>query len=343
VPTNYLHQVCINLKETLYDMARFMIYGTCYTGRLACEYARSIGLDFVCAGRDERVVKTLAWSLKLQHRIFGVDNRSEIDSALENVDVLLNCAGPFARTARPFIDACIRNRVHYLDISAELESYHYAEECSDDAIQAGVMLLPGCGGSVSILSGLVQHALKDIHSLVSIDIALHVSGSTSRGSAIGALESLTVACLQRLHGKLVPQETTTTRRFNFDDGNGDVECFSITLPDLITIWNATGVPNVKTYVHAVDDVFPKGDSKTLPDGPSAEEREENPYHAAVEFSTANGKVRRAILHTVNGYTFTSVASVETARRVLNANLCQAFRRWYQYLEIKFWKQCQAQA
>jgi short subunit dehydrogenase-like uncharacterized protein len=302
-----------------------MIYGTGYTGRLACEYASSIGLEFICAGRDERVVGNLASTLKVQHRIFRVDDGSEIDCALENTDVLLNCAGPFARTARPFIDACIRNKVHYLDISAELDSYHYAEERGDDAIRADIMLLPGCGGSVSMLGGLVQHALKDIESPVSIDIALHVSGSMSRGSAISAAESLTVACLQRSNGKLVPQEITATRNFDFDDGNGDVVCFPITLPDLITIWKATGVPNIRTYVHAADNVFPKGDLETLPDGPSAEAREENSYNAAVEVTAANGKVRRAILYTVNGYTFTSVASVETARRVLNAKFMPGFQ------------------
>jgi short subunit dehydrogenase-like uncharacterized protein len=306
-------------------MARFIIYGTGYTGRLACEYASSIGLDFICAGRNKRTVEDLATTLKVQHRIFSIENAFEIDSALENIDVLLNCAGPFARTAKPFIDACIRNKVHYLDISAELDSYHYSEERSDDALKAGVMLLPGCGGSVSMLGGLVQHALKDIQSPVSIDVALHVSGSMSRGSAISAAEELAVACLQRLNGQLVPQETTATRKFDFDNGHGVVDCFPITLPDLITIWKATGVPNIRTYVHAADDVFPKGDLKSLPDGPTAEERETSLYHAAVEVTTANREVQRAVLHTVNGYTFTSVASVEAARQLLNTKCMPGFQ------------------
>jgi short subunit dehydrogenase-like uncharacterized protein len=297
-------------------MARLMIYGTGYTGRLTAEYASSISLDFICAGRNETAVKALASTLSVQHRIFGVKNAFEIDSALETIDVLLNCAGPFAHTAKPFIDACIRNKVHYLDISAELYSYQYAEERSDDALQANVMLLPGCGGSVAMLGGLVHHALKDAQSPISIDIALHISGAMSRGSAISAAEGLALECLQRLDQQLVLQETTATRKFDFDDGNGVVDSFPITLPDLITIWKATGVPNIRTYVHAADDVFPKGDLKSLPDGPTAEERKKSPYQAALDVTNADGTIRRVVLHIVNGYTFTSVASVEAARRAL---------------------------
>jgi short subunit dehydrogenase-like uncharacterized protein len=297
-------------------MARLMIYGTGYTGRLAAEYASSISLDFICAGRNETAVKALASTLNVQHRIFGIKNAFEIDSALETIKVLLNCAGPFAHTAKPFIDTCIRNKVHYLDISAELYSYQYAEERSDDALQANVMLLPGCGGSVAMLGGLVHHALKDAQSPISIDIALHVAGAMSRGSATSAAEGLAVECLQRLGQQLVPQETTATRKFNFDDCNGGVDSFPITLPDLITIWKATGVPNIRTHVHTADDVFPKGDLKSLPDGPTAEERKKSPYHAAVDVTNADGTIRRMVLHTVNGYTFTSVASVEAARRAL---------------------------
>lgn len=41
----------------------------------------------------------------------------------ETVDVLLNAAGPFANTAEPLMAAAIAAGVHYLDFSAELDTY----------------------------------------------------------------------------------------------------------------------------------------------------------------------------------------------------------------------------
>ena len=49
------------------------------------------------------------------------------DAALSDITVVLNCAGPFMRTATPLMEAAIRTHTHYLDVAAELDSYHLAE------------------------------------------------------------------------------------------------------------------------------------------------------------------------------------------------------------------------
>jgi short subunit dehydrogenase-like uncharacterized protein len=55
----------------------------------------------------------------------------------------------------------------------------------------------------------------------------------------------------------------------------------------------------------------------MPDGPTLAQRKANRYHAAVEVTAEDGTVVRSILDTVNGYTFTTLAAVEAARRVMN--------------------------
>jgi short subunit dehydrogenase-like uncharacterized protein len=306
-------------------MTELMIYGgTGYTGRMASEYAKSLSLNFVLAGRTEAKVKTLASTLNVPHRVFDVDDAHRVDSALNGIRVLLNCAGPFARTAKPLIDACIRNKVHYLDISAELDSYLLAEKRDAEAKEANILLLPGAGSSVAMLGCLAGHVVERVESPSSIDIALHVSGPMSRGSAVSAA-NFAASCLQRLRGELVEQDAAGTRQFNFDDGNGDVDCFPVTLPDLITLWKSTSVANIRTFVHASGDAFVAGDPAALPDGPSVEQREANPYHVAVSVTAADGNVTRAVLHTVNGYTFTPVASVEAAKRLLTLQVRGGFQ------------------
>jgi hypothetical protein len=72
--------------------------------------------------------------------------------------------------------------------------------------------------------------------------------------------------LHRIDGQLVEREAGAVRDFDF--GNGPVSSFGVTLPDLITIWRATEIPNIETFVHLTDTVFPEGDLAAMSDGPT---------------------------------------------------------------------------
>jgi short subunit dehydrogenase-like uncharacterized protein len=295
-------------------MTKLMIYGaTGYTGRMAAKHANTAGTPLVLAGRSEATVAKLASELGVEFRVFGLDDNSVIDCGLADISVLLNCAGPFMRTADALLKASIRNGVHYLDTAAELDSYRLAEAIDDEAKAAGVMLMPGGGGSVAMLGSLAGHAVGKVHDARRIRIALHVAGGLSRGSAISATENLTVETLERIDGGLT---AATADIQTFDFGKGAVDCFPVTLPDLITIWRATGVPNIQTFVHVTGDGFPQGDLSLLPDGPSEEERLANRYQAVVEVTDAEGQVAHSLLDTVNGYAFTAMAAADAGRRIL---------------------------
>ncbi|KAK7915222.1 hypothetical protein PG985_012925 [Apiospora marii] len=321
-------------------MNQLMIYGASgYTGRLASEHAKLIGLPIVLAGRSEATVAHVATSLNAPYRVFDLDTPSIIKSVLRDasVKVLLNCAGPFESTAEPLIAACIETGVHYLDISAELGSYQLALDRADAAEKANVMLLPGCGGSVAMLGCLAAHAIRNMQDPTHIDVTLRVAGPMSRGSIASASKSAMAGaqCLQRLGNELVPwggqegdgSKVSAGRQFDFDDGEGPVSCFPITLPDLVTIWKSTGVATIRTFACVAGSgtmSFPE-DGKMIPDGPTPEERDATPYHAAVAAAGADGTVKHAVLHTVNGYTFTAMASVEAARRVLDGEFKAGFQ------------------
>jgi short subunit dehydrogenase-like uncharacterized protein len=205
--------------------------------------------------------------------------------------------------------------VHYLDIAAELDSYRLAQQCDARAQAAGVMLLPGSGGSVAMLGCLASHAASRMTNPHKVRIALYVSGGMSRGSAISASENLTTETLVRIDHQLSKRTSTDTRLFDFGNGQGGVPCFPVTLPDLITIGQTLAVPDVETFVHVSGNAFPEGELSALPDGPTREERAANRYQAAVEVVGADGTVVRSLLDTVNGYTFTAMAAAEALRRV----------------------------
>src|SRR6476469_8967947 len=126
-----------------------LLYGaTGYTGRLIIEEAIRKGLPLILAGRNEQALRELAIENNLSYRVAPLDDSNRLDNSLQDVAVVLHAAGPFAITAEPMIAACIRNKVHYLDITGEIGVFEYAHRMSNLARDAGIMLLPGCGFDV---------------------------------------------------------------------------------------------------------------------------------------------------------------------------------------------------
>ena len=307
-------------------MKKLMIYGAAgYTGGMAAQHAASAGLELVLAGRekDRRALKALAGLLGADVRLFSLDDPSAIERGLEGICVVLNSAGPFTNTAAPLMSAAVRTGVHYLDFSAELCTYREALALDGQARVAGVMLLPGSGGSVAILGSLAGHTVARVKDPRAISIALDVAGAMSRGSATSAKQNIVTQTLHLVDGELVERSPKEVRDFDF--GKGPQSSFPVTLPDLLTIHQATGVAHIETFVHVTEGAFPTGNVQALPAGPSIEERAANRYHAAVEVTGADGTVARSVLDTVNGYTFTSMAAAEAARRVLAGEVRAGFQ------------------
>src|SRR5688572_12990008 len=98
-----------------------LIYGANgYTGELIARRAAAAGVAAVVAGRNAAAVAALAVELGREHRAFALDDPAAIDRALSGIHAVLNCAGPFSRTAAPLVAACLRARAHYLDITGEV-------------------------------------------------------------------------------------------------------------------------------------------------------------------------------------------------------------------------------
>lgn len=288
-----------------------MIYGaTGYTGRMAAEQARAQGLDLVIAARNAEKLQALATELDVPYRVFGADASAD----LADIGVLLNFAGPFAQTAGPLMKACITAGVDYLDITAEITVYRLAERLGEQAAEAGVMLLPGVGWDVVPTDCLALHVARRVQHPQSLKVALQVAGSMSRGSAMSVGEIIGAGLLARVDGRLVA--TPDAQPQDFDFGDGPVLCAPLSFGDLVTGWHSTGIPDIAMFVHISGEAFPEGDLSQLPDGPSAQQREAHRARAVAQITGADGSVARSVIETVNGYSYTPLAAVEAARRVL---------------------------
>ncbi|RRN63881.1 trans-acting enoyl reductase family protein [Caulobacter sp. 602-1] len=303
---------------------RLLIYGaTGYTGQMVAQAAKDAGLDIVLAGRGAGKLAKLALKLDAPSRAFAVDDAPALHEALGDCAAVLNCAGPFAATARPIIEACLATGAHYLDITAEFNVYALAEALSDAATKAGAMLLPGVGWDVVPSDALAVRTVAQVGDPQRLRIALQVAGSMSRGSAISAGEIVAVGLLVRQDGKIVAKPDAASAEFNF--GEGYVECFPLSFGDLVTAWRSTSVPNIEMFVHVTGAAFPQGDLSSLPDGPSAQERDENRARVVVEVLGADGSLASAMIETVNGYSYTPLAAAQAALRVLGGEYRAGFQ------------------
>src|SRR5688572_19578744 len=99
----------------------YLVYGANgYTGELIAREAAQRGQHPVLAGRNAAEVGRLAAELGLDHRVFALDDARAVDTGLEGMAAVLHCAGPFSHTSKPMADACLRRRVHYLDVTGEI-------------------------------------------------------------------------------------------------------------------------------------------------------------------------------------------------------------------------------
>lgn len=302
-------------------MNTLLIYGaTGYTGRMAAERAKALGLPFEIAGRDHTRLAALAAQLDVPFRVFDADPHAQ--DWLSGISVLLNFAGPFVYTAEPLIRACIKAGVDYLDITAEINVYQLAERLGAEAASHHVMLLPGVGWDVVPTDSLAVHVAKRVEEPFALSIALQVPGSMSRGSALSVSEIIGAGVLARIDGELVATPDATPRFFDF--GEGPVLCVPLSFGDLVTGWHSTAIPNIAMFVHISGEAFPEGDLSLLPDGPTQEQRDAHRARAVAEVIGVDGAIARSVIETVNGYSYTPLAAIEAARRVLEGERQSGF-------------------
>jgi short subunit dehydrogenase-like uncharacterized protein len=312
---------------------KVLVYGgNGYTAKLLLPRLKALGVDVIAAGRSAAAVAETAGELGLSRRVFALSDPKRIDDNLEGATLLLNAAGPFVNTARPLIDACLRQRVDYLDLSGELEPLAYAAECSEFARCLGVMLLPAVGFDVVPSDCLSVHLLERLPSATRLTISISASNLLSRGSASTFAEHAGTWVHVRRDGALEPVRLRTQMRW-VDFGSGMRPTIAVSWGDLVTAFRSTGVPNIEVYFEATAFRWTAVTTnqmynwalrstaikswfgalaRAIPDGPTREERVRE--RSVIVGEVTDGiRRRRSRLVTPEAYTFTA----DIASRVID--------------------------
>ncbi|HVS30376.1 MAG TPA: saccharopine dehydrogenase NADP-binding domain-containing protein [Thermoanaerobaculia bacterium] len=227
-------------------MSEWMIYGANgYTGELIAREAARLGLAPVLAGRNAERIRALAAELRLESRVFDVGAPQ-----LSGISLVLHCAGPFSRTSRPMVDACVAQGAHYLDITGEIPVFEAIMAHHDEAKSRGVTLLPGVGFDVVPTDCLAAMLAQKMPAATELWLAFYARGSTlSRGTLRTMLDGIGQGGAVRRDGRIIRVPPAyDAREIPFSCGAR----MAMTIPwgDVSTAFHTTGIPDVRVYAAA---------------------------------------------------------------------------------------------
>jgi short subunit dehydrogenase-like uncharacterized protein len=297
--------------------SRLLIYGaTGSTGTLLSHRAKAAGLAFDIAGRDADKVAALALELGVPYHVFAVDEAAGWQRALVDKACLLNAAGPFSATAAQAMEACLTHRVHYLDITAEVDIYRLAETKNEAALAAGIMVLSGAGLFVSY-DPLALHTARRVPNPVKLRMAFRYTGGFTPGSVASSANIIAAGLLVRQNGELVKLAEAPAQPFDFGDGPQDS---SLTpLGGVVLCWKSTGIPNIEEYFH-MQPLAASGATANAADEPGAGRNK-----ILAEVTDADGTVVRSLVDSPPGYLLTVESAIVVAQQVLKGSFKTGFQ------------------
>ena len=304
-----------------HTVAVFGAYG--HTGRFVVAELHDRGFIPLLSGRAADKLQALAASHPASDvRSASVDDPASLDRALVGAAAVINCAGPFAATAAPMIEAALRAGIAYVDVAAEIEANidtftHFA----DRARAAGTVVVPAMAFYGGLGDLLATTAMGDWKAADEAHIAYGLSSwhPTAGTRAAGKISR------QRRNGLRV--RYTNGQLEYRDDAPPVLEwpfpapmgtravIGEFTMADVVTIPSHLSIPEVRTYmtVEAAKDV-------SAPDTPTptaVDERGRSSQTFLVDVIVRSGGTdRRAVASGQDIYAVSAPLAVEAVHRIL---------------------------
>jgi short subunit dehydrogenase-like uncharacterized protein len=317
-----------------------LIYGaTGYSGRLITSAALELGLRPILCGRNEAKLAAMAQPLCLDYRVAGLTEAWQLDAALRDIDVALNAAGPFSQTSAPIVEACLRTRSHYLDITGEIPVIEALVRRDPDARTARVMIMPAVGFDVVPSDCLAAHVARRLPDASSLAFGLTGLVSATPGSAKTLVEHAGYGVKVRRGGVIASLVPGSVTRW-FDFGAGPQRSMNISWGDVASAYYTTGIPNIDVYYEATPALQGmllasryagwmlrtpawqaglKAYMELLPEGPTDDQRGASQMVIIAEARDGRGRCVSSRLRTPEAYTFTGTTAAAVARKVLRGD------------------------
>ena len=220
-----------------------------HTGGFVVDEVTRRGWRPVAIGRTATSLQKLSRSEPIERVVAAVDDPASLDDALNDVDVVVNCAGPFADTAAHVAAAAIRNGVHYLDIAAEQDPVkHVYDALHDRAVQAKVTMIPAAAFYGSLSDVLAAAALGDWDVADSVEV---FAGLSSWHPTQGSRQTVNRHHTGNLvvdQGRLVATDNRDERQWDFGGVLGTHDVIQVPLSETIVLAHTDKFTRVRSYI-----------------------------------------------------------------------------------------------
>jgi short subunit dehydrogenase-like uncharacterized protein len=237
------------------------------------------------------------------------------------------------------IRACLEARVHYVDVSGEVDAIASAADWHLEASRAGVTILCGAGFDVVPSDCLAAHVFRRMPGARRLRVAISGLELASPGSLKTLGAELGRPTRVRRAGKLVEIPPGSLSR-SFDFGQGPKACVAVTWGDLVSAHYSTGAENIETYFEATLGVSAVVQSNRVwgwlfrfPGVSAAVERQAALWTreptltemasrracVVVEAEDASGRVTTSRIATPEAYTLTAQTAAAIVERLLETN------------------------
>ena len=276
----------------------WLLYGANgYTGRLIAREAVRRGMRPILAGRDRRKIEPLADELKCESRAFDSIDAARVAKHLDGVKVVLNCAGPFVKTSRTLIAACLEAKASYCDITGEIDVIEHAASCDEAARAAGVSIMPSVGFDVVPTDCLAAILSEEMPDATHLALAFTGSAHTSPGTTKTIVQGMPFG------GKARDRRQDRDGAVRLEDAQHSVstgtrEAVTIPWGDVASAFYTTGIPNIETYM-ALSKASAREDAAAPQDRTTVEVQAGHESRAAVDRRVHQGPDRRAVADRAN--------------------------------------------
>lgn len=295
----------------------FGAYG--HTGRFVVDELCRRGFTPVLSGRDAaQLAKLQGAHPTLAVRPAAIDDAAALDRALAGAAAVVNCAGPFLDTATPLIEAALRARVHYLDVTAEQQAVRDAfARHAGAAREAGVTVLPGMAFYGGLADLLATAALDDWPEADAIDVGValdswHPTAGTRRTGERNHYPRLVVS-----EGRLAPlADPPASRDWVFPAPFGTLAMVALPFSETITLSHHLRVRELHSYMSraALEDVRAAGTPPPVASDASGRSAQRFAMEVVVQ---RDGEVRRASASGRDIYAFTAPLVAEALERIVD--------------------------
>ncbi|CAO3680567.1 hypothetical protein CU097_004070 [Rhizopus azygosporus] len=199
-------------QKRKYDIIIFGATG--YTGELTAEYLAERldkSINWAIAGRSlvklekvrDHLVEIDPSLQKIDLLIADTQQPETLDNVVSQTRVAVSTVGPYIKYGTPLVEACIRQKTHYVDITGE---YSWVKQIIDQfdekAKQEKIMIVPCCGFDSAPSDLGVWMLANHIHSKHNLSLGTVKASMTKLAGGVsgGTIHSFIEAATQRMEG-----------------------------------------------------------------------------------------------------------------------------------------------